>query len=356
MTENKYASSNTQIYESVGGFCFNYAKENNDIDELNNMTFTKREKYCKNLLIPENHKYYLGNRAYPLPRKYQNMLDFINDKKNKSVSKKIKTSIVLLDLILSKNNEKNIKDVLWYGQNTGENEKTTADIMIRYENGENEKISLKEGSSYYLLNSTFNRLLSQFHISDNDLDNYYDNVVKLCYDFLTNEEQSYIRKMLDFRIKVHCTRSMNTIKKNIRENINKFENTNSNLYKNKYILKQTLEIKLIENNINNINIEKFIKENIIEKNKNVRLYNLRKKTWKEEKKTSDNIEYLSKNINDIKNCTFENDSKQKARFFILIHFNDSTTIRVECSLRSDKSKSSGHKLAQYNNKFNIKKV
>ena len=354
--QNSNATINSQIYESIGGLFFNYAKQNDNIKNLNKMSFDEKYIYILNILKNEDiSKYYIDYNDVNKD-KYEKMKEYIlnNIDNNNIIEKKIKTSIILLGYYLKENEKSEINKILWYGENCSE-ERTTTDVIIIYNNNKEKKISLKEGKSHYLLNSTFIKFINYFNNEDN-YNKFNDDLLQCIYSkFLSKKDLKIVCKLLDKNNKKRFTND----KKRIKGILNTNEKTDEKKYQKYYIKKQKKEIEYIKNNFKHMNFKKFLKEQIINPNKDVKLLNLinekKNKLYKFNEKLENIISFLNSNIENNIEYLFINHKTQVSNFYIIMKF-ESKTIEIECSLRSDQSINKGHKLAQYNNKFNILKI
>lgn len=362
-TEAAYA---TQVYESVGGMIFNYYKASGLLEEKSKLTPSKLYEEIDYMLKNEEkydlNKYYYVNGKV-VKNKYETMMDFILLKRGSdSLAKKLKTTTVLLKYYMDKNNDKSIKKVSWNGQS---GDKSTTDVIIHYDNNTTDKVSLKEGKTYYLLNSTFNILidsLSDKELRDKIMKKFVNELIEKVYSkVLSKEDSEVVRKVLE----KPGTRSLSKQKAVVQEVLDKMEKEQKEKYQTYYEKKIKIEIAMIEELVKTLKkegkmsiLKKFIKKNIVEKNLGVKIvalqYTKNNYNYIEDTKLEEIIEYLSKE-NEIKKVSFENDN-DVSTFYIIIEFEDGTKIKVKNTLRSDKAVKLGHKLVQYNNKYNISKI
>lgn len=359
--QNKNASINTQIYESVGPLVFNYFLENiekkNECENLKDIH--KKYIFVKQLILNTNNieNYYFTNNGLS-KSKCIKMLEYIYNNDNKIITGKIKTSIVVLNKLLDEHKKNPIKRVLWDGE--GGNEKTS-DIIIKYENNSQTMISLKEGKSFYYVNTTLKNILNR----DFDIKNFNPNIVYKRFDEtikiykmlenMTENDLKLIRKLIDYNGRPIRNRNNIKNKRNIQEKIYKSKN-NLKLYYERI----NIEKEFIKENIKHIFIDSFLKNRLINPNKNVEIWNIKIVKNKREKRTLQILDnsifnYIDNNLDNINDWEYK-ETTTRNNFEIVIKYNNDDEIILNCSIRSDKSKKNGKNLAQYNYKFNICKI
>jgi hypothetical protein len=188
----KTAAIDTQIYESLACLIFNYTIKNNLLSKITDTSKENLYNYTIKLLYNESYinlvKYYkISGKDIDveyITTKYTKLIDYLKDI-TPHKKKKIKVSMVLLKFLVDTHIDKKISKVSWNRQSYKDGK--TTDIIIKFKSGKTEDISLKQGKTYYLLNTTYKQLL--LHTSNNKI---YENYVSKLIEEYMNKIYSLI--------------------------------------------------------------------------------------------------------------------------------------------------------------------